>query len=356
MEGGYRSPLLSLPGAVPATGCDDGVAEYYGDPLREQRLLVEGKGFVDFSHRGVVRVEGGDRLRWLNDLTTQRLLDLPPGVGTETLVLSPHGHVEHHLSLVDDGNATWIHVEPGTSASLVDFLQSMRFLLDVDPRDVTEQWAVVWQPIPEPYPDFVTRVDARDDALAGREIFFPRDRLADVPSLLGPPIGLAAWNALRIEAGRPRLGVDTDHRTIPHEVGWIGSAVHLAKGCYRGQETVARVSNLGRPPRRLVRLHLDGSVREQLPRPGAEIVAGDDVVGVLTSAAYHFELGPIALGLVKYATDDTGRFAVREQDGTVIAANVEAVVRREEVPPPGQQARAALRLGAARLTPPRPGG
>ena len=71
--------------------------------------------------------------------------------------------------------------------------------------------------------------------------------------------GTWAYEALRIAAGRPRLGLDTDHRTIPHELGWIETAVHLSKGCYRGQETVARVHNLGHPPRRLVRLHLDGA-------------------------------------------------------------------------------------------------
>ena len=75
-----------------------------------------------------------------------------------------------------------------------------------------------------------------------------------------------AYEALRIAAGVPRIGLDTDHRTIPNEIGLLGVAVHLDKGCYRGQETVARVHTLGRPPRRLVRLHLDGSV-DALPAP-----------------------------------------------------------------------------------------
>lgn len=107
-----------------------------------------------------------------------------------------------------------------------------------------------------------------------------------------------AYEALRIAAHRPRLGVDTDERTIPHEVGWIGSAVHLDKGCYRGQETVARVHNLGRPPRRLVMLHLDGSV-DRLPERGSAVQAGDRRVGTVGSSARHYELGPIALALVK---------------------------------------------------------
>jgi folate-binding protein YgfZ len=110
--------------------------------------------------------------------------------------------------------------------------------------------------------------------------------------------GIGAYEALRIAAHRPRLGLDTDHRTIPHEVGWIETAVHLSKGCYRGQETVARVHNLGHPPRRLVFLHLDGS-EDILPVHGDPVTMGDAEVGFVGSAQRHFELGPVALALVK---------------------------------------------------------
>lgn len=107
-----------------------------------------------------------------------------------------------------------------------------------------------------------------------------------------------AFEALRIAAHQPRFGLDTDQRTIPHEAGWIATAVHLDKGCYRGQETVARVHNLGHPPRRLVMLHLDGSV-DRLPSHGDPVELGGTVVGFVGSAARHYELGPIALALVK---------------------------------------------------------
>lgn len=343
-----RSPLLDMPGAVPASEPDQAVAGHYGDPLGEQRLLASGDGFVDLSHRGVVQISGPDRLRWLNDLTTQRLIDLPAQTGTETLVLSPNGHVEHHLMLVDDGTTTWVHVEPGTAGGLVDFLSSMRFLLRVEVRDVTDDWAVVWQPVDQPHPEFPTRVDPRADALHGRELFIPRKQFLTVIADFGRPAGIAAWNALRIEAGRPRFGVDTDHRSIPHELGWIGFAVHLNKGCYRGQETVAHVANLGRPPRRLVRLHLDGSVREQLPAKGAQVLVAGTVAGHLTSAAYHHELGPIALALVRYAVDDSAAAVVRDADGTDRAATIEPIVRKETEPPPGQRARMTLRAGLSR--------
>jgi folate-binding protein YgfZ len=337
----YRSPLLDLPGAVPADPPDAGVAAHYGDPIREQRLISGGEGWVDLSHRSVVRISGADRLSWLHNLTTQRLTTLAVGVGADALVLSPQGHVEHHLQLVDDGESTWIHVEPGSAEPLVGFLESMRFMLRVEVVDVSAEWAVVWQPIRALLPEFVTRVDPQADAVAGRQVFVPRDRLTEFVSGAGPAVGVQALEALRVEAGRPRFGLETDHRTIPHELGWIGSAVVLDKGCYRGQETVAHVANLGRPPRRLVRLHLDGSVRETLPERGSEIFADGVGVGRLTSAAYHHELGPIGLALLKYMTPD-GEVVVGAGEAGV-SASIESIVERDDSPRPGQAARSALR-------------
>lgn len=283
----YRSPLLARSGAVAATGPDAGVAAHYGDPMREQRV----PGPVDLSHRGVVRVTGPDRLSWLHSLATQHVEQLPPGQATTALLLSPHGHVEHAMYAVDDGAAFWAHVEPGTAPALVDFLDSMRFLLRVEVADVSDEFAVVWEPEAAPHDLHLSRFTDR-----GREVFVPRSSLAayvgDTPS------GVWAHEARRIAAHEPRLGLDTDHRTIPHEVGWIGTAVHLDKGCYRGQETVARVHTLGRPPRRLVMLHLDGSV-DHLPAHCDDVELDGRTVGFVGSAARHHELGPIALALVK---------------------------------------------------------
>ena len=355
----YRSPLLDLPAAVatddwPAGDAsaerdlDAGVAAHYGDPLREQRQLANGTGFVDLSHRSVVRISGADRLTWLHNLTTQSLERLSTGVGAQALILSPQGHVEHHLQLVDDGDSVWIHVERDDARSLVDFLTSMRFMLRVEVDDVTADWAVVWEPVLEPHATLLSRVDPERDEVAGRQVFVPRrDLLAFATSAdrTGPPAGVLALEALRVAAGRPRFGRETDHRTIPHELGWIGTAVQLDKGCYRGQETVARVANLGRPPRRLVRLHLDGSARETLPARDSEVaVVGDDVaaIGRITTAAYHYELGPIALAVVKYATPDDVSVLVRTGDADV-PATMDAVVERDSGPRPGQAARAAFR-------------
>ena len=274
------SPLLARSGAVAADAPDVGVAAHYGDPYREQRALSSGAAAVDLSHRPVVRVSGPDRLAWLHNLTTQHLTALQPGVWTQALVLSPHGHVEHHLQLVDDGAAVWAHVEPGTAGTLVEYLDRMRFMTRVEVADVSADWAVLHQ--------------------AGADRLLPR---AELSSYDGDLAGLWAYDALRVAARRPRLGVDTDHRTIPNEVGWLTRAVHLDKGCYRGQETVARVYNLGRPPRRLALLHLDGSDSE-LPATGDAVTYDGREVGRVGTAVRHYELGPLALALVKRQVPD----------------------------------------------------
>lgn len=294
--------MLATPGAVEADGVDAGVAAHYGHPFREQQALESGAGVVDLSHRGVIRVQGPDRLAWLHSLTTQRFEGLAPGVPVTALILSPHGHVEHEFSGQDDGEAFWGHVEPGAAASLVAWLDSMRFMMRVEVADVTDGWAAV----------------GRQHEVA----LVPRDQVASAAAD-ATPCGTWAWDALRIARGAPRFGIDTDHKTIPNEVGWIGSAVDLDKGCYRGQETVARVHNLGRPPRRLVMLHLDGSA-DRLPAVGAPLLLEGRAVGRVGSSARHHELGPIGLALVKRNVDPQ---AVLDAEG--IAAAQEVVVDPE---------------------------
>ncbi|RCK69099.1 folate-binding protein [Desertihabitans brevis] len=295
-------------------GPDAGVAWHHGDPMREQRAM-DSTAMVDLSHRGVISVTGPDRLSWLHSLTSQHLEQLAPGVGTTGLVLSPNGHLEHAFYGVDDGETFWAHTEPGAAPALVGFLDRMRFMLRVEVADRTDMLAVVWQAGPAPAGERITR--AGQDSLGGHESFVPRDHLDHFLSTQldagATPAGTWAYEARRIAAGVPRIGLDTDHRTIPNEAGLLGVAVHLDKGCYRGQETVARVHNLGRPPRRLVLLHLDGSV-DTLPARGSDLALAEPspegivpgrTVGVVGTSARHHELGPIALGLVKRNTDVT---------------------------------------------------
>ncbi len=305
----YRSPLLARPGAVEASGPDAGVAAHYGDPMREQRLLDAGRALVDLSHHGVVRISGPDRLTWLHSLLSQDVASLAPGAPVQGLLLSPHGHVEHHLRLQDDGETTTALVEPGTAPALVDFLRSMQFMMRVEVLDATEGWAVVGS--------------------AEGEQVVPRADLTAAMTTAESVAGVWAHEALRIAAGVPRLGLDTDHRTIPNEAGWIESAVHLDKGCYRGQETVARVHTLGRPPRRLTRLHLDGSV-DHLPEHGDPVVLRETAkqVGTIGSAARHYVDGPLALALLKRSVPVDAPLLVQSED-VGVAATQEVVVEPE---------------------------
>lgn len=331
------SPLLAMPGAVPADPPDAGVAAHYGDLFAEQRALAEAAGLVDRSNRGVVRITGEDRLGWLNSLSTQKLDDLAPGVACETLILSPKGHVEHHLSLADDGAATWIHVEAGEAGPLLEFLNSMRFMMRVEAADMTPDYAVMTVMGPASGEHGPGPAAAASLPFGyGTDLIVERGQLASVADGLvaaGAVLaGIWAHEALRIAGHRARFGTDTDHRTIPHEAGWIDHAVHLTKGCYRGQETVARVQNLGHPPRRLVMLHLDGS-ESLLPAHGDEVSLDGQAVGFVGSAARHYELGPIALALVKRTVPVSA---------TLLAGEVSAA--QEVIVPPdaGGQARDAV--------------
>ncbi len=399
----YRSPLLAVAGAVPAAGADLGVADHYGDPLREQRVGEHGAVVVDRSHRGVLRITGVDRLSWLHSITSQHLAALPAMRGSEALVLSPHGHVEHHLMIADDGTATWLDVEPGTSTALLAYLESMRFLLRVEPVDVHADHAVLsvlgpaavdvvasaFAPLdpplhrparrdvtvgydgdllargPYPLARALVRPAAASPAITGTPV--AGTPVAGTPATDGPVAGggaggqedpdgydilvramsdgldllvprralrgtverlvaagaslagVGAFEAARVADRRPRLGAETDHRTIPHEVGWLTTAVHLDKGCYRGQETVARVHNLGRPPRRMVLLHLDGTTVAR----GAPVSGGGRTVGFVGTSVVHAELGPIALAIVKRTVPDDTALVVIDPETGEVAASVE---------------------------------
>jgi tRNA-modifying protein YgfZ len=372
--------MLEIKGAVEAEWPDEGVAAHYGDPAREQRAMTEGQVLVDRSNRGVIKITGPDRLSWLHSLTSQHLERLAPGSTQQALILSPQGHLEHHLTLTDDGTATWIHVEPHTAKALVDYLNSMRFMLRVEVEDLSG--VLVVQTLAGPLPAEGGVISRTDELFSscpspqehvGQDCQDEKGSQADSPAatvledgvvaaVMNDPFGLDlivqpdvagklaatfpvagmwAFEAARIAARLARPGLDSDHKTLPHEIGLIESAVHLNKGCYRGQETVARIHNLGHPPRRLVFLHLDGSA-DRLPAHGSPLQLEDGTqVGFVGSAARHFELGPIGLGLVKRSVDVNATLLA---DGVAAAqeavvspdagANVKVTLRRDSVPQP----------------------
>jgi folate-binding protein YgfZ len=347
---------------LPGAGTDQDVPAHRGDPLAEQRAMSRAAAVVDRSHRGVIAVTGPDRLSWLHLLLTQHVSELPADTGTEALVLDINGRVLHHMVVAHTADTVFLDTESGDVPELLDYLQKMVFWSKVEPRDATAELAVLSVVGPDtpdvlaaagvPVPERPHGVLGLPDGGIVRRMDWPGPDAAD---LLVPRHALAAWRerltaagaraagilafeALRVEALRPRLRVDTDDRTIPHEVGWIGSAVHLTKGCYRGQETVARVANLGRPPRRLVLLHLD-SGDETLPVPGDPVLRDGRAVGRVGTVALHHELGPVALALVKRNVPADAELTAGEDDRvTPVAIDPASVAPEDDTPPPGRAA------------------
>lgn len=305
------------------TSPDATIPWHYGDPFKEQRELIAGTGRADLGNRGVISITGPDRNTWLNSLTTQELLT--SFKSAQTLVLSPHGHIEHDLHVIDDGQISWLIVEPNTTEDLTKFLESMKFMLQVEVEDRTEEFAVIGAPgwietnyptwhSPKAYVDFDNDiyVTTRPAKWQVSEYLVPRSELV---GQLTNPVGSWAWEAHRIRAGVARFNFETDHKTLPHEIGLIGPAVQLNKGCYRGQETVARVVNIGQPPRRLVHLELDGSTNE-LPKIGAEVFFDSQPVGLLTSVVQDFESGPVGLAVIKRSTAIDAVFTIDQISAT----------------------------------------
>lgn len=323
-----RPPLLRQR-AVLGEGPDAAVPAHYGAPLREQRRLLDSRSVVDLGQLELLEVRGVDARSWLTTITSQDFTGSSVAAGASMAVLSPQGRVEHLASavlLAED--SVLLILDSGCRAGLRRYLEMMRFaarveLIDRDDLRVlgavapahevlaghatalelpapvavwSDGWpqvapgGVAYGPDPEdPVGAVLTVVDAQAvQALPWRE-----EHLA----------GMLAWEALRIADHRARAAREVDERTIPHELDLLRTTVHTTKGCYRGQETVAKVLNLGQPPRRLVMLHLDGS--QDVPvAPGGQVrLGGADgkVVGTVTSAAMHADLGPIALAVVKRA-------------------------------------------------------
>ncbi len=343
-EGWLALSELTRNGAVDGTGVDAGVAAHYGNPLAEQRALAAGDAVVDLSHRAVLSISGADRLTWINSLTSQSVTDLKPGQSSETLLLDATGRLEYAVRLLDDGVDLWLLLEREEAPGLFAWLSTMVFMLRVEVRDRTDELATIgalgspqilvaspngvplvwndpWSAVSPGGWQYAAVEHHPAEQWTYSEVLIPRATLATLDL---PLAGFLALEALRIAAWRPRLATEGDEKTIPHELDWLRSAVHLTKGCYRGQETVAKVHNLGHPPRRLVMLHLDGS-DSVLPLPGDEVLLGENTVGRVTSAAQHFELGPIALAVVKRTTDPLAELAVRSE-GILVPAAQEIVV------------------------------
>ena len=291
-------------------GPDKGAIWHFGEPVKEQRAIEAGTAWADLSHLSVIAVDGEDRLKWLHDLTTQFLTDLEAGMWKPAMILDPQGHVEYQFNLVDDGTTTFLVLDASYAEALVAYLNKMRFMLKVDVRDATSEFAVL-------------RAPGATTNIGGPFALVPRGEVAQMAqafNAVATQVGTWALDAERVAAGRPRIGFETDHKTIPNEIGVLNGAVHMNKGCYRGQETVAKIFNLGNPPRRLTMLHLDGS-DVGFPATGTKIENDGVVVGFIGTVARHHELGTIALAIVKRNTPLDATLSV---DG--IAASQQVIV------------------------------
>jgi folate-binding protein YgfZ len=289
-------------------GPDKGAVWHFGEPVKEQRALEAGTAWADLSHHNIVAVSGVDRLKWLHDLTTQFVSDLQPGVWMPNMILDAKGHIEYQFNLVDDGTTTFLVLDPGYSDQLIEYLTKMKFMLRVDVRDASTEYAVL-------------RAPGKPTEIGGPFALVPRGEVEEMKKTFGgvaTQVGTWALDAERVAAHRPRIGFETDHKAIPNEIGVLNGAVHMKKGCYRGQETVAKIYNLGNPPRRLVLLHLDGS-DVGFPAVGTTIENDGIVVGFIGTVARHHELGTIALAIVKRNTPIDATLSV---DGVPAAQQV----------------------------------
>jgi folate-binding protein YgfZ len=280
-----EEPLTSNGRLLVGKGPDRGATLHFGDPVKEQRALAEGKAWADLSHLEIVAVKGVDRLRWLHDLTTQHLETFSGG-WSDGLILDHLGHIEHQFLIFDDGETAWLIVDVDRAAPLIEYLNKMRFTMRVEVRDASSEKSLI-------------RIPGLTDDLGGPYSLVERGAIPDFSNVAGAiQVGIWALEAERVEKMRPRLGLETDHKSIPNEIGVLNKSVHMNKGCYRGQETVAKVHNLGQPPRKLVLLHLDGS-EVDLPAVGADVERDGIKVGFIGTVARHYELGNIALAVIK---------------------------------------------------------
>ena len=310
------------------------------NPFVDQRDLVDGNAVVRIP-AAIVSVNGVDRVAVLNATLSQSLLGMTPGESREALELDGNGRIVRVLHVLERDAETLLIVPGASGTDVVTWLDKRVFMEDVAATDLSSAFTVyagtrgfgdtVWtDPWPSIQPGGFTYGAEVVPDWTYAESLAPAG--ADAPARI---VDESALDALRVAAGRPALA-EIDDLSLPHELDWLRTAVHLSKGCYTGQETVAKIHNVGHPPRRLVRLHLDGS-DSVFAVHGDPVTLDGDQVGVVTTAAHHFEDGPIALARIKRTVPVDATLAVVHDDD-VIAATQEVIV------PPTAGATAAERL------------
>lgn len=238
---------MSHPVPAPDSGPDAGAVWHYGDPLGEQRAAETDAIVIDRSHRGVLTLTGNDRQTWLHSISTQHVSNLPEGASTQNLSLDGQGRVEDHWIQTELGGTTYLDTEPWRAEPLLEYLRKMVFWSEVTPTDANLAVLSLLGPrladqtildalgvdaLPAELSavpldgGFVRRMPGTPAGPVELDLVVPRADAGDWRNRLSQagvrPGGVWAYEAHRVAAVRPRLGVDTDERTIPHEVGWIG--------------------------------------------------------------------------------------------------------------------------------------
>jgi folate-binding protein YgfZ len=355
-------------GAEPRRQAACDLVATFGELEAEYAAIRKGAGLMDCPHRGTLLLSGRDRRDFLNRMLTQDLRDLGPGRARSAFLLNRKGRIEADLLVIDLEDRTLLALDIGCGPRTAQALAGFVFTEDVCVEDATEKMHHVALHGPEAIellgraagqplglgPGHAAQVTIRgatviaawDDATGGPglEIVTARhdaqtvwDALleaGDLPAApLGPPggggdrrprvrpVGWHAFNIARIEAGTPVFGIDFGTENLPHETGLLRERVSFRKGCYLGQEIVARTENLGRPKQALVGLRLR---QERQPVSGAAIFdraggAGPDArpVGMVTSSAPSPMLGsvPVAFAMVRCDWTEPGTLVLVDAEG-----------------------------------------
>lgn len=329
---GIRSPFSEQEKAAGATFAEHGgmeVPEDYGDPAGEYGAIRAGVGLLDLSFRGLIRLTGSERLRWLNGQITNEVKDLATGEGKLAAVLNMKGHLLADLAAYGLSDAVWIDVDRSRAPIVRDAFEHHIIADDVTVEDVSDRYAHLMLAGPEAQRFMAEAagmaaadlgawhhtevwlgsvsarvIASRWLAMPGYDVVVPGDEAGKAwEALLSlglgrgvTPVGVAALRCLRVEAGWPWFGVDYDDTNLLME-SLTADHVSFTKGCYVGQEVVIRIEHQGHVNKRLCGLRLAG---EALPPAGAAILSGERKIGTVTSAVRSPALGcAIALGYLR---------------------------------------------------------
>ena len=283
----------------------------------EYELLSEAAGLVDRSDRAKFLVRGGEAAEFLQGQVSNDVEALEPGTGCYAVILNHKGKLRTDLRVLRGKDFFWLDTEAIGHAVLAHMLRTYALGRDVQWEDVSATRTLV----------SVVGPAARELVDGPEHSFEERDGRMYVATALGVDVigepGLEldfetvteeAAECLRIESGRPRLGFDMDAETMPQEAGINERAVSFTKGCYVGQETVARLHYRGKPNR-----HLRGLRLTEPAERGMEVLLGEKVVGRLGSVCVSPRLGPIALALVRREAEPGDTVTVAGAEAEVVA-------------------------------------